>query len=375
MLKTRLLLALLASAAAISMACSDAKAPGGWVTLDTGTGDAFYSVNFVNESVGWINGQSGRTYEPPEGNQNANKAAKAPKPGQKVDDPLQANQGFEVLQTTDGGQTWRQMPDQFKNKIRSVWFVDPQRGWALTIDRNILRTTDGGVSWVLQRKAETVKLKLFGNRRQPEMDQPEQVDNIRFIDANYGWAWGGGRKDEYSEQPGVFLTTIDGGQNWNNIPFPFDQPALAVFFLNKTHAWASTEGSFYRTTDGGVTWAKVQTKLPELAFNSLFFVDENNGWAVGRSGRIAKTADGGRTWTKLYQIKDEFVMRDIFFADRDHGWAVGEDGAILYTSDGDATWINVGAPVPARLMDVVFVGSRAGWAVGLGGVVLRYEPK
>jgi photosystem II stability/assembly factor-like uncharacterized protein len=379
MLKTKLLSVLLASAMVFSSACSDTRAPGAWVTLDTGTGDAFYSVNFVNENVGWINGQSGRSYEPPEGNQNANqnanKAAKSNKPGKKAEDPLQANEGFEVLQTTDGGQTWHQMADQFKNKIRSVWFVDPQQGWALTIDRNILHTSDGGATWTLQRKAGTVKLKLFGNQRQPEIDQPEQIDNIRFIDASHGWAWGGGRKDEYAEQPGVFLTTIDGGQNWNNIPYPFDQSVLAMFFLNGIHAWASTEGSFYRTTDGGVNWTKVQTKLPELAFSSLFFVDENKGWAVGRSGRIAKTTDGGRAWTKLYQIKDQFVMRDIFFVDRNHGWAVGENGAILYTSDGDETWIDVGAPVPARLMDVVFISDRAGWAVGLSGVVLRYEPK
>jgi photosystem II stability/assembly factor-like uncharacterized protein len=372
MLKIRLLLVLLISAMVFSLACSKAGAPGAWVTLDTGTGDAFYSANFVSESVGWINGQSGRSYEPPEGNENANKTAK---PGQKVVDPLKANQGFEVLQTTDSGQTWHAIADQFKNKIRSVWFVDPQQGWALTIDRNILHTSDGGATWLPQRKAGTVKLKVFGNRRQPEMEQPEQIDNIRFIDANHGWAWGGGRKDDYSEQPGIFLTTTDGGQNWNDIPFPFDQPVLAIFFLNKTHAWASTEGSFYRTTDGGVNWAKLQTKLPELAFNSLFFIDENNGWAVGRSGRIAKSADGGRTWTRMWQIKDEFVMRDIFFADRNHGWAVGEDGAILYTSDGDTTWINVGAPIPAKLMDVVFVNNRAGWAVGLRGTVLRYEPK
>ena len=56
----------------------------------------------------------------------------------KNEDPLKANQGFEVLQTSDGGASWQPLRDQFKNKIRSVWFVDPQVGWALTIDRNIL---------------------------------------------------------------------------------------------------------------------------------------------------------------------------------------------------------------------------------------------
>src|SRR5215210_4095985 len=279
----RFSLASLIAAMVFSSSCSSSRPPGSWVAVDTGTGNSFYSANFVSESVGWLNGQSGRSYEGPEANgnanNNANSNAKPKKPGEKTEDPLKANQGFEVLQTTDGGATWHAMADQFKNKIRSVWFVDPQQGWALTVDRNILHTADGGATWALQRKAGTVKLKLFGNRRQPEMDQPEQIDNIRFIDANHGWAWGGGRKDEYSEQPGIFLTTIDGGQNWNDIPFPFDQPVTAIFFLNGTRAWASTEGSFYTTIDGGITWTKSQTKLPELAFNSMFFFDENVGWA------------------------------------------------------------------------------------------------
>src|SRR6185295_387635 len=129
---TRLLTYFLAVAVILSAACSEAKAPGGWVTLDTGTGDSFFNANFVNENIGWLNGTSGRGPEEPDENANGNKKPKPRKPGEKINDPLKANQGFEVLQTTDGGQTWRPIPDQFKNKIRSVWFVDPQQGWALT---------------------------------------------------------------------------------------------------------------------------------------------------------------------------------------------------------------------------------------------------
>jgi photosystem II stability/assembly factor-like uncharacterized protein len=372
--------ALAGLATLLATACSTSKVPGVWVTQDTGTSDTFYSANFVNENVGWLNGQTGRSYTPPEGdenaNQNSNQNAKPKKPGAKVEDPLKANQGFEVLQTTDGGQTWRPIPDQFKNKIRSVWFADPQQGWALTIDRNILHTTDGGLTWTLQRKAGTVKLKLPGNRRQPEVEQPEQIEQLRFIDGVHGWAWGGGRKDESAEQPGILLTTVDSGQHWNEIAYPFDQTVSAMFFLNAEHGWASTMGaSFYKTDDGGLNWTRVQTKLPEDVFRSIFFTSPNDGWVVGRSGRIAKTTDSGRTWRKMYEIKDAFKMHDIFFIDRDHGWVVGEEGAILYTPDAGESWIDIGAPVPGKLMNVVFVNSRVGWAAGLSGVVLKYEAK
>ncbi|HET9531277.1 MAG TPA: YCF48-related protein [Blastocatellia bacterium] len=379
MYKTRFLVALMAAVAVLASGCSK-KAPGEWALLDTGTGDAFYNVNFVNESVGWLNGQTDRSFTPYEeegnANGNANRSARPKKPDEKKEeDPLKANQGFEVLQTTDGGRTWQQIKDQFKHKIRSVWFVDPQLGWALTIDRDILNTTDGGERWTLQRKAGTVKLKLFGNRKEPEMDQPEQIDRIYFIDGRHGWAWGGGRKDQYAEQPGVFLITVDGGQSWNDIAYPFEQPVSVAFFLDKDRAWASTEdGSFYNTGDGGLNWARVQTKLPEDVFRSIFFVDENNGWIVGRSGRMAKTTDGGRTWNKMYKIKDQYKMRDIFFADRNRGWAVGEGGAILYTPDGGDSWLDVSVP-GAALLDVLFISPTDGWAAGLSGAVLKFQPE
>jgi photosystem II stability/assembly factor-like uncharacterized protein len=347
-------------------ACSRPRATGTWEFVETGTGDAFYSANFVDENVGWLNGQTDRAFQPAEEEANKNSP-----PANKVD-PLKANQGFEVLLTTDGGQTWRQLPDQFKYKIRSVFFVDAQQGWALTIDRDILHTTDGGANWALQRKAGTVKLKLFGNRRQPEMDQPEQIDKLHFTDALHGWAWGGGRKDQYTEQPGVFLTTVDGGQNWNEIPYPFEQNVWSAFFLDTVRSWASTaDGGFYKTADGGLNWTRSEFKQPESRFDSIFFVDASTGWVAGHSGRLAKTTDGGRTWLKMHLIKDEFKIRDLFFIDRDRGWAVGDAGAILYTPNGGGDWIDVGAPLAADLKDVILIGDRTGWAVGLRGAVLR----
>jgi photosystem II stability/assembly factor-like uncharacterized protein len=376
--RKKILLAMLGAAMIIMAACSNSKAPGEWVMLDTGTSDAFASVNFVNETVGWLNGWTDRAYAPPEGNENANankntnKNAKPKAPGKKPEDAFKLNQGFEVLQTTDGGKTWRQIPDQFKQKIRSVWFADPQIGWALTIDRDILGTTDGGATWSLQRKAGKVKVKIT---KYPDTEQPEQIDNLRFIDSNHGWAWGGGRKDEFSQQPGVFLVTIDGGKHWNDVAFPFDQTTSTIFFLDPLRGWASSEGGvFYKTTDGGLNWAKIDTKPPgDLVFRSIFFIDENTGWVAGRSGRMVKTKDGGKTWEKLFKVKDEFKIRDMFFLDSSRGWAVGDDGTILYTPDGGEDWVNVGAPAPVKLTDIVFVNNQAGWAVGLGGAMLKYQ--
>ena len=360
-------------------ACSRAKAPGRWLPIDTKVGDAFTIGNFLDENTGWINGFTDRDYAPPEdtegSNSNANASARKPeKKAGKTEDPLKANQGFEVLQTTDGGQTWSQLPNQFKHKIRSVWFVDSTQGWALTIARDILHTIDGGATWETQRKAKIVTLKLFGNRRQPETKQPEQIERVYFSDSRHGWAWGGGRKDQYAEQPGTFLSTVDGGQNWNEIPYPFPQNVWSIFFLNSQTAWANdADGGLYRTNDGGLNWTKLNGKMPEMLFDSIFFLDGNYGWVAGRSGRLANTSDGGRTWKKIHSIRDEFKMRSVGFFDREHGWAVGDNGALLYTADGGESWSDYSIGGYGDLKDLVLFRGRGGWAVGLGGTVLRYD--
>ena len=59
----------------ITTACSNSNAPGTWVVQDTQTGDSFYSANFVNDKVGWLNAMSGRN-EVPDESDSANKNAK-----------------------------------------------------------------------------------------------------------------------------------------------------------------------------------------------------------------------------------------------------------------------------------------------------------
>ncbi|HEY7914102.1 MAG TPA: YCF48-related protein [Blastocatellia bacterium] len=371
----RFFLLILVTAALLAAACSKSSAPSGeWAFVETGTSDSFFTINFVNESIGWINGYNSGTNVFANNNTNSN-TSKPLKPGEKPPDPLKQNQGFQVLHTTDGGQTWGQMPDLFKHKIREVWFVDQQQGWALTIDRNILRTSDGGATWSEQRKAGTVQIKVPSNRAQPVMTQPEQIERIYFINATHGWAWGGGQKDERAEQPGILLATVNGGQSWTSIPYPFDGIVIDIFFLDPQRAWASSKsGGFYKTSDGGLTWERSEVIVyGDRVFESIFFADANTGWVASRSGRMARTTDGGRTWEKLFKVKEEFHVREIFFTDKERGWAVGDQGVILYTTDGGDQWVSVDSPMRENLTELILINDRLGWAAGQGGTLIKYS--
>jgi hypothetical protein len=95
------------------------------------------------------------------------------------------------------------------------------------------------------------------------------------------------------------------------------------------------------TSDGGLHWALVP--LPD-APRSVFFLDESNGWFVGRDG-IWYTAEAGRSWKRVsYQIKpqkklgEQGVVLRVAFLDPMHGFAVGLRKSVYETMDGGRTW-------------------------------------
>ncbi len=57
-------------------------------------------------------------------------------------------------------------------------------------------------------------------------------------------------------------------------------------------------------------------------------------------------------------------LADVFFLDADQGWAVGDRGVILWTSDGGRRWELADSPVNCRIEAVFFLDSQRGWAVG-----------
>lgn len=89
------------------------------------TGDDLLSVSFVDEKTGWSCGRWGA-----------------------------------VLQTMDGGKTWRQQESGTDYTLISISFVDRQKGWAEGDMGTIIHTQDGGQSW--EKQQSPVKHFLFG---------------------------------------------------------------------------------------------------------------------------------------------------------------------------------------------------------------------
>ena len=123
------------------------------------------------------------------------------------------------------------------------------------------------------------------------------------------------------------------GNGWQwQYPKPQGNTLRDIFVFNKSTAIAVGDfGTVIKTTDGGDSW-DVQHHAGGTAFglNSVYFIDELNGWAVGGNVLI-RTIDGGNTWN---QIKTDTTLgyNSVYFVDVDTGFVFGEDGIILRTT-------------------------------------------
>lgn len=99
-------------------------------------------------------------------------------------------------------------------------------------------------------------------------------------------------------------------------------------------------GHIIQSTDG-TSWQ--QMPVPAQAnLNSVYFVDDSHGWAVGHDATILATTDGGKSWS-LQQFLPELdkPLFDVFFKDQQHGFAVGAYGLFYVTQDGGNSWQQV----------------------------------
>jgi photosystem II stability/assembly factor-like uncharacterized protein len=73
--------------------------------------------------------------------------------------------------------------------------------------------------------------------------------------------------------------------------------------------------------------------------NSIFFIDNSNGWIVGHDSVILKTVDGGQQWQVMYEDTEaEQPLFDVLFISAKKGFAVGAYGAFLVSNDGGQSW-------------------------------------
>lgn len=149
--------------------------------------------------------------------------------------------------------------------------------------------------------------------------------------------------------------------------------------------------------DGGHNWAQAQVPV-SVTLTAVHFATADKGWAVGHSGVVLATTDGGRSWVRQLDGRQiaalpedaEAVadgdppplpnagdpLLDVFFLDEQEGFALGAFGLLLHTADGGANWTRASARLPNpdgnHLYGMRRVGDRL-YVVGERGAVFASQ--
>lgn len=150
-----------------------------------------------------------------------------------------------------------------------------------------------------------------------------------------------------------------------------------VDFIDTLHGFASGSddngGVIFGTRDGGVSWDSLIHTTSGLY--DITFINESEGWVCGENpGVILHSENAGTTWTTQFSDPGVFLV-DVFFVDSSHGCAVGGDASnmsarIFHTSDGGETWEPQTAPASYLLIGTDWLSSGEGYCVGLMGEII-----
>lgn len=307
----------------------DVITQGYWSTQATGFADRLYLIDAVSENVAWAGGD-----------------------------------GQTVYRTTDGGAAWENLWANIDiSNVYAVAGIDANTaivggtkddsGW----QTRYYRTNDGGASWtqVFEREGWA-------------------CNNMILFDPLNGMAIGDPNDGTWS-----ILKTVDGGQNWTQLP---NAPAQvgdeysymsAVSFVDMQTIWFGTQyNRLYKTADGGNTWAQIivpgVSKTTQVAFNAAGI------GLVSDGSSLARTMDNGASWETIDDPPGDTVRFLTFF--QSQFWMASGSGIIYQSSDNGDTWTQEtkGANLIRAISFIEKDGAVYGWATGNGGEMLRYKP-
>jgi len=182
---------------------------GKWTEVESGTASDLYGIHFLSADRGWACGGDGLTL-------------------------------------FWDGTRWTARPSGAGEDLMDIAFADENSGWAVGHGRTVLRTSDGGMTWISQEvpEAATPFLKTVSAL---------SPSSARVAGLN-----------------GTMLNTDDGGSTWTVRASGTLFGLTSLCFVDELKGWAVGYGStVLQTEDGGLTWKSQKKNLPSEALIEL----------------------------------------------------------------------------------------------------------
>ncbi|RMG67032.1 MAG: hypothetical protein D6722_13920, partial [Bacteroidetes bacterium] len=216
----------------------------------------------------------------------------------------------------------------------------------------VLRTLDGGQSWRISQ------IPYWYPMRGVAIATPTRVFSVGGVGYNRG----------------IMAWSEDFGESWPHMD-TFDFELRDIAFFGARTGLAAGYGAILKTTDGGQSWTYTPAK--NEFFSALYLVDDELGYAVGRTGTILRTRDAGASWERLRNGNlpgPPHRYNDVFFEDAQNGYIAGDRGLLLYTRDGGDHWSRLDWPVKVDLYAVRAWPDGRLWVSGAEGHLFELDP-
>ena len=259
-----------------------------------------------------------------------------------------------IVRTTDGGNTWiGSKVTQFQNPmLESIHFVSPQIGYT-SGPQGIWKSIDGGASWT-SITPPAVQGSLWG---------------CYFKDQDLGLVIGEG-----CGGPQLFYRTTNGGNSWTLFQGSEPQSGMCDLILDQASdtGYASSSGVIWQSTNAGQTWSvfsranSVNAWQEEIAWLGDSFLVPYSGQSCqggGGGGGMCFTTNKGMSWNRVAAPDNLFGT---FLTSATTGWACGYDRSVYYTSDAGRTWEYRNCGTTGSLDDIRMFSDTSGWVVGEG---------
>lgn len=170
---------------------------------------------------------------------------------------------------------------------------------------------------------------------------------------------------------------------WERLTSPTNETLRRLYFVNENNGWAvSLGGKIISTTDAGNSWI-IQNSTVITPIVDIFFINPDRGWAMTYPSEppfgtsILTTSNGGNDWVKDSVFFENEIFSTIIFLDENVGF-IGGNG-IKKTTDGGATWTNAfiepGSVSTLPINKFSFFSKTFGYASGgrvdIAGVIWR----
>ncbi|MBS1518500.1 MAG: T9SS type A sorting domain-containing protein [Bacteroidetes bacterium] len=146
--------------------------------------------------------------------------------------------------------------------------------------------------------------------------------------------------------------SYNGGNSWAAYEITGVNLKSVCSFNNDV--WISGDnGNIYKTQKNNSPINTINTGISS-SINSVFFINENEGYFCGNGGSINKSIDGGANWTSVNTGIPSVKLNSISFLDNQKGIVVGDNGTVYLTTNGGTSWTSENTGVTKNLLKVKY---------------------